>query len=269
MTAVVLAVLSAIAYSWAALQQRTAAVADARLLRQLRRPEWLLSVALLSTGGALHGAALHFGAITLVQPLGALTLVFAVPLAAWRQRRMLARSESLGVIAAVIGLTTFLALTRPTGPGRTLDATMTGVVTLVILALLATIWAVNRGSGSAQGVGLALAAGTAAATASMFTQAVLAGGRWQSIVPVLVAMLAFSLLGMLFSQLSYRRGFSAPMATATVTNPVASAALGVLVLGEQASSGAAATAVGLVAAVVAAAGIVLLARSGAVATAAA
>jgi hypothetical protein len=181
---------------------------------------------------------------------------------------MLARNEALGVIAAVVGLTTFLALTRPTGPGRTLDATTAGAITLVILGLLATIWVVNRGAGSAQGVGLALAAGTAAATASMFTQAVLASGRWQSMVPVLVAMVAFSLLGMLFSQLSYRRSFSAPMATATVTNPVASAALGVLVLGEQTSSGAAATAVGLAAAMVAAGGIVLLARSGAVATAA-
>jgi len=264
MTAVVLAVLSSIAYALAALQQRTAAVADKRLLRQLRRPEWLLSVALLSAGGALHGAALHFGAITLVQPLGALTLVFAVPLAAWRQRRGLARNEVLGVVAAVIGLTTFLALTRPTGPGHALDTPKSGVVTLVVLALLGMIWLARHAVGPAQGVCFALAAGTASATASMFTQAVLAGGRWQSVVPVLVAMVAFSLLGMLFSQLSYRNSFSAPMATATVTNPVASAALGVLVLGEQASSGTAQTSVGLAAAVLAAAGIVLLARSRAV-----
>ncbi|HEY7225046.1 MAG TPA: DMT family transporter [Micromonosporaceae bacterium] len=265
MTSVVLAVLSAIAYSLAALQQRTAAVADARLLRQFRRPEWLLSVALLSAGGALHGAALHFGAITLVQPLGALTLVFAVPLAAWRQRRGLARTEWLGVVAAVLGLTTFLALTRPTGQGPTLDAATTGVVTLVVLGLLATIWLGSRAAGPLQGVCLALAAGAASATASMFTQVVLAGGAWRSAAPVLGAMVAFSLLGMLLSQMSYRSSFSAPMATATVTNPVASAALGVLVLGEQTTSGVAVTTVGLTAAAVAAAGVVLLARSGAVA----
>jgi hypothetical protein len=267
MTAVVLAVLSAIAYALAALQQRTAATADSRLLRQLRRPEWLISVGLLSAGGALHGAALHFGAITLVQPLGALTLVFAVPLAAWRQRRGLARSEAFGVVAAVMGLSTFLALTRPTGPGRTLDATKVGVVTLVILVLLGAIWLASRAAGPVQGVCLALAAGTANATASLFTQGLLAGGRWQSLAPLLGAMAAFSLIGMLFSQLSYRNSFSAPMATATVTNPVASAALGVVVLGEQLGRGAAVTSVGLAAAVVAAAGIVLLARSGAVAMA--
>ena len=54
-------------------------------------------------------------------------VVFAVPLAAWRQRRGLARSEALGVVAAVLGLTTFLALTRPTGEGHTLDAMKVGV----------------------------------------------------------------------------------------------------------------------------------------------
>jgi threonine/homoserine efflux transporter RhtA len=75
------------------------------------------------------------------------------------------------------------------------------------------------------------------------------------------------MLGMVLSQLSYRRSLSAPLATATITNPVVAAVFGVLVLGEQATTGTAATAVGLVAAAVAGTGIVLLARSGAAALA--
>jgi drug/metabolite transporter (DMT)-like permease len=263
MVSVVLAVLSTIAYAGAALQQRTAAVADTRLARQLRRPEWWLSVALLAAGGGLHAAALRFGALTLVQPLGALTLVFAVPLAAWNERRRLTRDEWRGVAAAVFGLTTLLALTRPAGAGHPLDGEKTAVVTLVILALLVTIWLASRAAGRAEGVSLALAAGTASASASMFTQTVLASGRWQQAMPMLGALAVFIVAGMLLSQLSYRTSLSAPLATATLANPVASAVLGVLVLGEQATSGTVATTAGLGAAVVAGVGIVLLARSAA------
>jgi drug/metabolite transporter (DMT)-like permease len=264
MASVVLAVLSTMAYAVAALQQRSAAVGEARLVHQLRRPAYWLAVGLLATGAGLHVAALRFGPLTVVQPLGALTLVFAVPLAARTERRAPTRREWLGVVAAVFGLVALLALTRPTGPARALDGRTTGLVTVFTLGLLTAIWLASRAAGRADGVCLALAAGISSAVASSFTQAVQVTGRWQQqALPALGALVVFMVLGMLLSQLSYRRSLSAPLATATITNPVAAAVLGVLVLGEQATSGTAETAAGLVAAVVAGAGIVLLARSGA------
>jgi drug/metabolite transporter (DMT)-like permease len=91
--------------------------------------------------------------------------------------------------------------------------------------------------------------------------------RWQQAMPALGALIVFIALGMVLSQLSYRRSLSASLATATITNPVAAAVFGVLVLGEQATTGTAAIAVGLVAAGVASIGIIPLARSGAAALA--
>src|SRR5689334_25444272 len=102
MAPVALAVLSTIAYASAALYQRAAASAEARFVRQVRRPSWWCAVGLLAAGGSLHVAALRFGSLTVVQPLGALTLVFAVPLGARAERRVVTRTEGLGAAAAVL-----------------------------------------------------------------------------------------------------------------------------------------------------------------------
>jgi drug/metabolite transporter (DMT)-like permease len=263
MASVALAVLSTVAYALAALQQRSAAVAEARLVDQLRRPGWWLAVGLLGTGAGLHVAALRFGPLTVVQPLGALTLVFAVPLSARTERRAPTRNEWLGVAAAVSGLAALLALTRPVGAAHALAGRTTGFITAFVLAVLGVLWLAGQVGGRGQGVWLALGAGISSAVASSFTQTVLASDGWRPAVPALGALAVFIVLGVLLSQLSYRHSLSAPLATATITNPVAAALFGVLVLGEQATSGTAALSLGLVAAVVAGVGIVLLARSGA------
>jgi drug/metabolite transporter (DMT)-like permease len=267
MAPVVLAVLSTIAYASAALYQRSAAMAEARFVRQLRRPSWWCAVGLLAAGGSLHVAALRFGSLTVVQPLGALTLVFAVPLGAWAERRAVTRTEGLGAAAAVLGLATLLALIRPTGAAHFLAGPTIGFITAVTLGLLTAIWLTSRVSGWAQGVSLAFAAGVSSALASSLTQVLLVTGRWQQAIPTLAAMAVFIPLGMLFSQLSYRRSLSAPLATATITNPVVAAVFAVLVLHERPTGGPTQTFVGLLAATVASAGIVLLARSPAAAMA--
>jgi drug/metabolite transporter (DMT)-like permease len=261
MVAVGLAVLSTVAYAFAALNQRRAAIGEPRLGRQLRRPIWWLAIALLGTGAVLHVAALRFGALALVQPLGALTLVFAVPLAAWTERRSPTRREGWGVVAAVIGLVALLVLTRPTGTAHPLEAPTTAGVAGLCLALLALVAVATQASPRAQGVGFAFAAGISSAVASSFTQTVLVAGGWQQAVPAAAAVGVFIVCGMLLSQLSYRRSLSAPLATATITNPVASAVFGTLVLGEQVATGTIATAAGLIAAAVAAIGVVLLAHT--------
>jgi drug/metabolite transporter (DMT)-like permease len=263
MTAVLLAVLSTVIYALAALQQRRAAAAAPRLAGQLRRPVWWLAVGLLGTGAGLHAAALTFGPLTLVQPLGALTLVFAVPLAAYTERRVPTPREWLGVAAAVCGLAGLLALIRPAGPARVLDGGNTALVAAFALVLLATVWLAGRSAGRAQGTWLACGAGVSSAVASSCTQTVLVASRWQQAIPALAALVIFVLIGLLLSQLSYRQGLSAPLAAATITNPVAATSLGVLVLGEQVTSGIAAITLGVIAAGVAAVGVVQLTRTGA------
>ncbi|HEX2310605.1 MAG TPA: hypothetical protein VHH91_07800, partial [Vicinamibacterales bacterium] len=51
-------------------------------IQLLRRRRWWIAVGLSATAAGLHVLALRYGPLTIVQPLGALTLVLALPLSA-------------------------------------------------------------------------------------------------------------------------------------------------------------------------------------------
>jgi drug/metabolite transporter (DMT)-like permease len=106
--AVTLAVASTGCYaSSAALQEREAArqrTHGESVLRLLRRPWWWLAVIMVAAGGLLHIAALALGPVSLVQPLGVLTLVFALPLGARLARRSVTRQEAHAAAAVALGL---------------------------------------------------------------------------------------------------------------------------------------------------------------------
>lgn len=87
--AVALALLSACCYATSAvLQEREAARLPGGgvvvVLRLVRRPWWWFAVVASVAAAGLHIAALALGPLSLVQPLGVLTLVLALPLGpAW------------------------------------------------------------------------------------------------------------------------------------------------------------------------------------------
>ncbi len=75
----------------AALQQHVAATAnEPRLLVLLRRPRWVLGGAVIAAGGLLHVYALSIGPLTIVQPMGVASLLFALP-----HRRRAERAQDL------------------------------------------------------------------------------------------------------------------------------------------------------------------------------
>ena len=82
--AVVLSLFSAVAYAAAAVAQERLASRDpgSGMLRMLSSGAWWGSVGLNASAALLHVVALKYGPLTVVQPLGALTLVAAVPLGA-------------------------------------------------------------------------------------------------------------------------------------------------------------------------------------------
>ena len=88
-----------------------------RLLADLvRRPLFLGSIAINVAGCSLQIAALHFGSLTLVQPLLVLSLLFAVVIASVVVRRRPPDTVLLaGVACCVVGITGFLAVARPHG----------------------------------------------------------------------------------------------------------------------------------------------------------
>ncbi|MEV6352744.1 DMT family transporter [Streptomyces hydrogenans] len=261
---VVLSLVSAVAYAGAAIvQERVAAAAAGPTYAPLRNPVWWGAVLLNGLGATLHVVALAYGPLSVVQPLGALTIVFALPMAALFVRRPAGRRAWHGALMATAGLAGLLSVTNG-GEGRTPDtgerwllagATFAAVAALFVLARLA-------GRTALRGVALAAAAGVAFGVASVFTKAV--AEEWTADAPLAewgsaLVLSALAVTGLLLSQASYRgAGLAAPLATVTVVNPVVAATVGLTLFGEGFRYGAAGTVAALVCGAVAAGGLVEL-----------
>ncbi|MEV7280396.1 DMT family transporter [Streptomyces sp. NPDC093111] len=273
--AILLSLVSAAGYALAAVAQSRLASASAggpgALRRLLARPQWWWAVGLNAAGALAHVAALHYGPLTLVQPLGALTLVAALPIGAYGARRRVTRAEWRGALWTLVGLVGLVAVTGPAAPGEALDlreALIVTVATLFLIGLLASRSRARAGTASrGRGLGHATASGMASGVGSALTQTLttalardLPGGPtgwWQTaLLAVLIA--TFAVGGLLLSQAAYRGGLAAPLAVVNLSNPAAAAVIGVALLGETFRAGAWGWAVAAVASLVAARGVVLL-----------
>ncbi|MGW1273433.1 DMT family transporter, partial [Streptomyces sp. NPDC002491] len=262
---VVLSLVSAVAYAGGAIVQEQVAVSSPdEEYAPLRRPGWWAAVALNGLGGLLHVVALAYGPLSLVQPLGALTIVFALPMAALFVGRRAGTTAWRGAIMATVGLAGLLSLVGAadaqslTTPQRITVAVVTAaaVVTLMIAGRAAHRHPVVRS------VLLATASGIAFGMSSVFTKTVAVDwtdGVSAADIPSLAVIGVLATAGMLLSQASYRgAGLAAPLATLTVINPVVAAAVGITMFGETFRHGTTGTVLALGCAVVAAGGLILL-----------
>ena len=146
-SAVLLAVACAATFAVSTSVQHQAAEAapeSARGLVQLlayliRRPLWLLGQFLATCAFALHGLALHAGALALVQPIVVSGIVWAVPTRAAMSRRMPSAGEVWAVVVTATGLAGFLVASSPSeggnaGRGLTTVLLALGVVAVAICA---------------------------------------------------------------------------------------------------------------------------------------
>lgn len=264
---VLLCLVSAVAYAGGAIvQEHVAASSPEGSYAPLRRAGWWVAVTLNGLGALLHVLALAYGPLSLVQPLGALTIVFALPMAAVFVGRRAGAAAWRGALLATVGLAGLLALTGGDGAGgrealagaeRTLLLSVTAAGAAVLfLAARRVHRAVLRS------VLLATAAGTAFGMASVFTKSAAesfeAGAR-AGLGPDLAAIAVLAAGGLLLSQAAYRgAGLTAPLATVTVVNPAVAAAVGISLFDEGFRYGTAGAVAALASAVLAAAGLVLL-----------
>ncbi|MEV5343561.1 DMT family transporter, partial [Streptomyces sp. NPDC052676] len=263
---VLLSLVSAVAYAGGAIVQERVAVSSpgGRQYAPLRRPGWWAAVALNGLGGLLHVVALAYGPLSVVQPLGALTIVFALPMAALFVRRKAGATAWRGAVMATVGLAGLLSLvgaadTRSLGGPQQLGvflATAGAVVALMIAGRAA------QRHPAVRAMVLATASGIAFGMSSVFTKTVAvdwSGGVSAADLPPLAAIGVLATAGLLLSQASYRgAGLAAPLATLTVVNPVVAAAVGITMFGETFRYGTAGTVLALGCAVVAAGGLILL-----------
>ncbi|MFE9448382.1 hypothetical protein [Streptomyces sp. NPDC006739] len=266
LVAVALSLVSAVAYAAAAVAQERLAArsSDAALLRLLGTGAWWSAVGLNAGAALLHVVALRYGPLAVVQPLGALTLVAAVPMGARAAGRRVSGSEWRGTALTLLGLGSLLVAASGPAPERALslpEAVAVAGTTAALVGMLAR-------PGARPGLRHASASGFASGVASALTQTVTVAATDRSgpvlsaeVVVVTLLVAAFAVGGLLLSQTAYRGGLGAPLAVVTLANPVAAAVIGLTLLGQGLRGGAAGVPLALAGAGLASWGVVLLTRS--------
>ncbi|MEV0841104.1 glycosyltransferase [Actinocatenispora sera] len=269
--AIVLALAGAVAYALAAHVQHAAvrtacAPGRGRLARLVRQRRWFGGLLLIGVGAGLHSAALGLAPLSVVQPLGVLAVVLVAALSAVTARRWPG-----GVTLTAIGATTaavggFVLLTSGQARDTVISDVAIGRTALLAAAGVAVLGAlaplVRR---RARCLALATAGGLAYGFVSVSTRVVmqrlLVGGIGAVPVLVLVGLVVALLVGGALIQLGYASGPpTVVVACLTMADPFFAVLVGAVLLGEGAAMSPATVAGQVALALVAAGGVVLLAR---------
>ncbi|MFG2263948.1 hypothetical protein [Streptomyces sp. NPDC048720] len=264
--ALALSLVSAVAYAAAAVaQERLASRSPGTgLVRLLGAGAWWSAVGLNAGAALLHVVALKYGPLTVVQPLGALTLVAAVPLGARAAGRRVSAVEWRGTALTLLGLAAVLVTASGPAPARILSLPEALVVAGATAALIGLL---SR-PGARPGLRHATASGFASGVASALTQTVTVAatdhsgsGPGAEVIVVAVLVAAFSTGGLLLSQTAYRGGLGGPLAMVTLSNPLAAAVIGLTLLGQGLRGGTGGVLLALAGAGLAVRGVLLLTRA--------
>ena len=264
--AIALCVAVAIAYATAALIQ--ARYAQLTVVQLLRLPALWLALGLNALGAALHVTSLGFGPLSLIQPLGVLTLVIAVPFAAITAKRRVTRLELHGMTYTVIGLAGLALLITTNGATETLaDGELLGLLgaTITLVAVLA----VKGSRPGASPLWEAVAGGIGYSLCSALCQTVVVkvGDHGLGVllrpmtILAIVAIATFAIAATLLTQRSYRDGLGAPLAVTNLVNPASATAIGIIFLGEDLATSPVEIALAVGCALLAGLGVSQLARA--------
>ncbi|OLR92433.1 DMT family transporter [Actinokineospora bangkokensis] len=263
---ILLCVLVAVVYATAALIQARYGHVPVREL--LRVPLWWVAQALNIAGAGLHVWSLNFGALSLIQPLGVLTLVLAVPVNAYTAHRRVTRLEASGMVCTVVGLAGLTMLITTGGKSDTL----TGGELVGLLVGVGAVVVACAVKGSRRGVSPlweAAAGGLAFAVCSALCQTLVRTvdarglGVLLELAPILtaVAIATFAVAATVLTQRSYRQGLGAPLAVTNLANPASATAIGVIFLGEDLGTSPLQVALAVACAALAAFGVRQLAKA--------
>jgi drug/metabolite transporter (DMT)-like permease len=244
---VVLALGAGLCYAIAAVvQQRVAAQQPSelslslRLIVQLaRRPLWLAGIGVDILAYLMEAAALGVGSVVVVGPLLASGLLFALPFASFRTGRRVTRREMIPAVMVTAGLALYVVVGAPGGNAShasRLDwlVAATGVALGAGIAVFLGRRAQEPGRralyyGLATGIVYSLTAVLTKATVDRIgTDVYPILGHWQ-----LYALLVASVIGLVLNQSAFQAGHvAASLPVISVTNPVLSSAMGILLFGE-------------------------------------
>ncbi|MER5718539.1 MULTISPECIES: DMT family transporter [unclassified Streptomyces] len=211
------------------------------LLDLMRMPRWLGGIALMVAGMALGAVALGNGEISLVEPLLATNLLFALALSRHQTRQPLGRQGWAGLLLLAGGVTAFIVAGQPRGGTAVTDPLRHWLIIGLMVggALLLTGYAKRHASVSSAPVFLSLAAGVLYGVQDALTR--VSGERfgeggllellsgWQP-----YAVLALGVTGLVLVQSAFETAplrMSLPALTAA--QPLAGIACGVGFLGDR------------------------------------
>jgi drug/metabolite transporter (DMT)-like permease len=276
--AVVFALLSALMYAVASVLQQRAAAATPHehslriglLAKLVVNPLWLIGIAADVGGYACQFVALGHGGLALVQPLLVSGLLFALPLGAFLRGTRLTRSDWVGAVAVVAGLSAFLLMARPEAGNAEISGTAWTVLIVVTgLFVCGLVLLAGKGPSRRKAVFLASSAGVLYGLTAALTKAsshLLQHGvihtltRWEP-----YGLASAGLIGMLLTQSAFQAGpLDASLPALTVIDPVVSIAIGAVAFAESLTTGVLAVSVETAGMIAMVAGVFLVSRSEAV-----
>lgn len=271
---VAMALSSALLYSIASVVQQHSAVKEksspnrvSLFVLLLGNPLWLFGIVADVFAYVLQFMALGKGSLVFVQPIMVAGLLFALPLGAAFNSKRLRVMEWTGAVAVVVGLSLFLAVSRPqsgSADAPSLTWAAMGAATLVPSALLAVMSRSWRPGPKAvalsavTGLLYALVAALTKTCASILSHGLAAlMESWQTYALVVIGAAA-----LVVGQHAFAAGpLTASLPTLTVVDPLASVALGVGGFGEVVRLGALPATAELVGLALLVAGVILCSRA--------
>ena len=266
-----LAALAAVLFALGAVLQHEAAdlsrtPGGLSLRRLVKRRRWMLGQTATMLGTATQVAALAVAPVAVVQPMLAVGLVVALGIRAIRTRLAPVKVELIGAALTTGGLAVFLVAAQPQQGAHPPPPSSIAVIAAVVLSIALVAGATLLGHGAhgalACGTAAGVAAGIGAVLISVGVRSLQEGGWVHAFAGVAVwGAILVAVVAIVGGQQAYARGSLAWSLPALILlDPLAAVPAAKWLLGERLEPGHAA--VWVPAAIVAAIGVVLLARTG-------
>ena len=262
--AAVLFAVGAVLQHEAAERSKTASGLSLRLM--FKRKRWMFGQASTMCGTGSQVAALAVAPVAVVQPMLSVGLVVALGLRAIRTRQAPLRLELFGAALTTGGLAVFLVAAQPAKGIHTVPPSSVEVILAVVVSVVLVAGATLFGHGAhgalACGTAAGVAAGIGAVLISVGVRSLQEGGWVHAFAGVAVwGAILVAVVAIIGGQQAYARGSLAWSLPALILmDPLAAIPAAKWLLGERLEPGHAV--VWVPAAIVAAIGVVLLARTG-------
>ena len=246
--AMILALLAAISGAGAAVFQSRGARSIEQappnvvrlLLLLLRRPIWLLGVALSGVSGLFHAVALGRGSLIEVESIMVTSLLFALGLGIVVSGLRVSTRDWLGASATIIGLVAFLVFADPQDGDYTITARTAligiGVFAVVMAALVVIAVRSTRPNTRAAlfGAAAAVSLGSAAVVLKVIDSELAGHAPIRTLLPAIAFLDLCGLSAPPLPGVTFRQGsLAAALAPFIGGNPLVAGTVGIVIFGER------------------------------------